>query len=267
MILPRITAPLIRLITPFKTLTPLERLLSNIALMLVVFIVWSMSHNKYFPAPIDILRAIPELVTERDLIDNYFHSLIFCFRAIGIATVISFILAYMSVLPLFSSFCSFLRKFRFLPSAGLTVVFMKLTDTMEQGMFAMMVFGVATWLIDSVIGVALSIKPEEIMYAKSLRLTRWEMMRELLIYGKADEMFRVVIGNFAMAWMLLAAIESLVKSNGGLGVVLAESVRYYKYAQVYATQLIILVSGNVLDFVLNWFLGRFFPYSQTDLSK
>lgn len=262
MIYQKVTVPLIKLVTPFKTLTPLERILSNVALMLAIIILWSYSGSRYIPAPLDILRAFPTLVVEKDLIGNYFQSLAFCFKAIAFSSVISIILAYLSVLPLFSSFCSFLRKFRFLPSAGLTALFMKITPCMEDGMFAMMVFGITTWLVDSVIGVALSIKPDEIMYAKSLRLTRWQMMRELLIFGKAAQMFMAIVGNFAMAWMLLASIESIVKANGGIGVVLAESYKYYKYAQVYAMQILILATGNALDFGLNWTSLKLFPYTK-----
>ena len=267
MIYQKITAPLIKLITPFKTLTPLERMLSNIALLLAIVLFWSYSGSKYIPAPLDVLRAFPTLFDERDLVRNYFQSLGFCFKAIFFASIISLALSYVAVLPLFSTFCSFLRKFRFLPSAGLATLFVKITPDMEHAMSAMMVFGVATWLIDSVVGVALSIKPDEIMYAKSLRLTRFQMWRELLVRGKAAQMFNAIIGNFAMAWMLLAAVENMVKANGGIGVVLADSYKYYRYDQVYAVQLIIIISGNALDFLLNWISGLLFPYTKLDEPK
>ncbi len=138
---------------------------------------------------------------------------------------------------------------------------------MESGMFAMMVFGVATWLIDSMIGVALSITPEEVMYAKSLRLSRFQMWRELLVVGKAAQMFKAIISNFAMAWMLLASVENMVKANGGIGVVLSDSYKYFRYDQVYALQVLILASGNLMDWLLNRICDRLFPYTVLDASK
>lgn len=267
MLYERLFAPIFKLFTPFKSLTKLERILSNVALVLFITILWSYGGSKYIPSPMDIIKALPTLFTEKELMRNYFQSLGFCFKAIIYSSLISLIVSYISVLPLFSSLCSFMRKFRFLPSAGLSVLFMKLTPTMDKGMLWMMVFGVTTWLIDSMVGVALSITAEEVMYAKSLRLTRFQMWRELLVYGKAAQMFNAVIGNFAMAWMLLASVEMLVKSNGGIGVVLSDCYKYYRYDQVYAVQLIILTTGNVLDMLLNMISGLLFPYTQLDTPK
>ena len=93
------------------------------------------------------------------------------------------------------------------------------------------------------------------------------MWRELLVCGKAAQMFKAIIGNFAMAWMLLASVENMVKANGGIGVVLADSYKYYRYDQVYAVQLIIITSGNALDFLLNWISGLLFPYTKLDEPK
>lgn len=124
-----------------------------------------------------------------------------------------------------------------------------------------MVFGITTWMVDGMIGVALSVSSDEVMYARSLRMTRWAAMREILIYGKAAEMFRAVISNFAMAWMLLAAVENIAKANGGIGVVLAESNKYYKFEEIYCLQIIILIAGIVIDYALNKIRTWIFPYT------
>ncbi len=238
----------LKLVTPFKGLTQLERILSTTALILLLFIGWSYSGNKYIPAPLEVLGAFPTLFSERDLVRNFAKSLLFCFEAMAYSSAISFVVCYLSVLPLFASAASFMRKFRFLPSAGLSFLFLKLSGgTMEGEMQWMMVFGVTTWLLDSMLSISLGIKPEEIMYAKSLRLNRWQMMREVLIYGKAADLCGAIVGNFAMAWMLLASVENIAKASGGIGVVLQESAKYYKYDQVYAAQFLILGIGNLLD--------------------
>lgn len=111
------------------------------------------------------------------------------------------------------------------------------------------------------IGVAMSISDEQVMYARSLRLSRWQAMKEILIFGKAADIFQCIISNFAMAWMLLAAVENIAKANGGIGVVLAESNKYYKFEEVYCLQVIILITGITVDWILNKTKGFLFPYT------
>lgn len=86
-------------------------------------------------------------------------------------------------------------------------------------------------------------------------------MRELLIYGKASNILECIISNFAMAWMLLAAVENIAKASGGIGVVLAESNKYYKFEEVYAIQLMILLTGIIIDYLLGYTKRFLFPHT------
>lgn len=257
---------MINLLTPFKTLTQKERVIGVVSLISIIMILWESSNSSFIPSPISVMMSIPKLIMSNDLIDNFMKSLFFCFKAIFYSSVISVIICYLAVIPLFTTFCQFLRKFRFLPSAGLSFLFMKISVAMESGvsgqMMYMMVFGVSTWLIDSMVGVSLSIGPEDIMYAKSLRLSRWEMMRELLIKGKAGQLIMCIISNFAIAWMLLASIENIAKADGGIGVILSDSNKYFKYEQVYAIQILILLTGISLDFILRKVKDWLIPYEK-----
>lgn len=252
---------LLGLITPFKKLSTGEKVFSTIILVVLILLLWRSSGSKYIPDPEDVLGAFPRLVFSKDIFYHFHKSLVFCFTCIGYSLLISLFFCYLSVLPLFTTLCQFLRKFRFLPSAGLSLLFMKLTGSIEGQMQWMMIFGITTWLVDSMIGVALSVTDDDIMYAKSLRLSSWQMMREILIYGKAAKLMECVISNFAMAWMLLAAIENIAKASGGIGVILAESSKYYKFEEVYAIQILILITGIFIDLVLNKLKGFLFPYN------
>jgi NitT/TauT family transport system permease protein len=169
-------------------------------------------------------------------------------------------------LPIFRSFGEFLRKFRFLPSAGLSFLFMKMSvefgGGIEQQMSFMMIWGISTWLMYSMIGIALSIGEDEIMYARSLRLSKWQMVRELLIKGKAVDILQAFIGNFAIAWMMLAYVENINKASGGIGVIISESVKYYLYDEVYAIQILILITGITIDTLLRKALVFLLPYAK-----
>lgn len=206
-------------------------------------------------------------MTNYGLFTQLMKSMSFCVEATTYAVIIGLILCYLSVIPLLRPVCDFMRKFRFLPSTGLSFLFMKLTSDIEQQMMWMMVFGVSTFLIDSFISISLSIGPDDIAYCKSLRLSRWKMVRELLIFGKASEIFAAATQQFAMAWMLIAAIENIFKSNGGIGVVLAESNKYFRLDQVYAVEIIILLTGITVDYTLRQVKLWLFPWERLKIIK
>lgn len=139
---------------------------------------------------------------------------------------------------------------------------MKITGDIQQQMLWMMIFGVCTYMTDSFIGIALSINKDDISYCKSLRLTRWQMLRETLILGKSADIFLAATQQFAIAWMLISSIENIFKTNGGIGVVLADSNKYFKFDQVYAVQIIILLTGITIDFTLRLIRSWIYPYTQ-----
>lgn len=250
------------LVKPFEIPTTRETAIGTICVIILVMLVWTSSGSEYIPKPSQVMSAFPRLFSGHELVRNFNKSLIFCFKTMLISMCIAYMIALLSVLPMFSSFCAFLRKFRFLPSMGLSIFFLKIGNGyVTSQMMYMMIFGITTWMTDSMIGIALSTSQDEVMYARSLRMSRWAAMREILIYGRAADMFKAVISNFAMAWMLLAAVENIAKANGGIGVVLAESNKYYKFEEVYAIQLLILCTGIVIDFLLNQLRLWIFPYT------
>lgn len=228
--------------------------------VVIPVLVWTILPNKVFPPLTEIIGSIPKLLEERDLVDNFWISLTFCIKSMLYSSVIAFFFMLMTRIPILQAFASFCRKFRFLPSVGLSFLFMKLTNGVQQQMLWIMVFGITAFMVDGAVGIALSINKDEVSYAKSLRLTRWQVFRELVIYSKLPQFFSMVISTFAIAWMLLASVENICKSSGGIGVVLAESGKYFHLEQVYALQLIILFTGIGLDFALNKINNALFPY-------
>lgn len=249
------------LVLPFKKLTDFERNLSIITLIAFLALFWFTSKAEYIPTPLEIARSFPRLF-EKDIVGSFIKSLGFCFKCMFNAAIISIVVTYLSVLPIFRVVAEFTRKFRFLPSTGLSFLFMKVTHNISEQQSWMMTWGITTWLVYGMIGVALSITDKDIMYAKSIKLNRWQMMRELLIKGKAADLFMVIVGNFAISWMLLSYIENISKVNGGIGVILAESNKYFKFDEVYAIQILILITGILVDWSLRLLKDFLFPYSK-----
>lgn len=231
-----------------------------LSVFLVPLMIWMVLPTHIFPPILDILGAIPKLFTTNDLVGNFIISLLFCIKSMAYASIIAFVFMLGARVPMFQSFAVFCRKFRFLPSVGLSFLFMKLTDNSSITASWLMIFGITTFMVDGAVGIALSVTKDDVSYAKTLRLSRWEIFRELIILSKLPIFFSMAISNFAIAWMLLSSIENLIKSSGGIGVVMAESQKYFHLEEVYAIQILILLTGITVDFALNWINNWLFPY-------
>lgn len=225
----------------------------------VPFLILLILPNDKFPPLVEILGAIPKLLEKNGLLINFATSFIFCIKSMFYASTIAFIFMIIARIPLFQSFSIFCRKFRFLPSVGLSFLFTRIAPAGDTASW-LMIFGISTYMIDGAVGIALSVNKDDVNYAKSLRLSRWKIFRELIVYSKLTKFFAMAIGCFAISWMLLASVENIVKANGGIGVVMAESQKYFHLEEVYAIQLLILLVGIVTDFLLNWFNNLLFPY-------
>lgn len=235
-----------------------------ISLLVVPLLIWVLLPNNIFPPILDILAAIPVMLKENDLINNFVISLTFCIKSMIYSSIIAFVFMLIARIPIFQAFAVFCKKFRFLPSIGFSFLFMKLgvkyDVNLQTQMSWMMIFGITTYMVDGAVNIALSVSKDDVNYAKSLRLSRWQIFRELIIYSKLPLFFIMAISNFAMAWMLLASVENIVKSSGGIGVVLSESGKYFKLENIYAIQILILCTGIAVDYILNFLVNLFYPY-------
>lgn len=251
---------LLTLITPFERETKFVKRCSIIFLISVIVIIWETS--AYLPSITDVLKSYPSLLNDKDIVRHFMKTLQFCINAVFYAMIIGVFISYLSIIPLFRQLCLFLKKFRFLPSVGLGFLFLQLGNGyVENQKTYMMIFAISVWMIDSMLSIALGTIGSDIVdYAKSLRLTKWQSFREVVIYGKASQMMAAGTSNFAIAWTLVAAIENITKSSGGIGVVLSESTKYFKYDQVYAVQILILITGILIDYFLNTTRKFIFPY-------
>ena len=80
-------------------------------------------------------------------------------------------------------------------------------------------------------------------------------------------MLEVVRQNGAMGWIMLTMAEGLVRSEGGLGVLLLNENRQMRLDTVYALQLTIFGVALAMDFLLAQAGSLLFPYAALTRSK
>lgn len=228
---------------------------------------WVFTGSHLLPSPLDILLGLKRMIVDKNFVGELMTSTAFCMRAMGYAIIISFIVAYLSVLPIFRPICAFVAKSRFLSTAGLTFFVGEITPDSGVKKLVMLSFVITVFLVTSMLAVVMDVKKDDLDYARTLRMNEWKAVWAVIIRGKIDMMFEVIRQNFAIAWMMLAMAESLCRSEGGVGILLTDTDKHFKLDEVFGIQIVILLVGILFDYVLKLIRVWFFPYSVLKLER
>lgn len=255
------------IVTPNKIISQRNRNIVVVAWVLVTLQYWMLTDSKFFPKPGDILASAADLIQNHGLIRELLVSTSTCFKSMGYAILISLVLAYLSVLPLFRPAVAFVGKNRFLTTIGLTVLFSQITpDTAHQKM-SLLVFGITVFLVTAMAAIVDEVTKEAKDHARTLKMHEWHVVWEVIIVGKADQMLEVIRQNFAMAWMMLAFVENICRADGGIGIILTDQNKHFHLDAVYAIQIIVLMMGIFCDWILGVIRKIFCPYAYLTLDK
>lgn len=257
----------------FNLFTP-NRILEGRVVRIMIFIqvtfvllLWSLSSMVIIPKPVDILIAMWDLIAHKELVRHFLISITLCFKAMGIAILVSLFVAYLSVLPFFRPFSSLVTKFRFLTTVGLSFLFLKLGGTTEGYKTILLTFSITVFFVTSVSGVMSSVTRDELNYARTLGMSDWRAFYEVMVLGKAHEVWGCVGQNFAISWMMLAMAENICKGDGGIGVLISDNNKHFNFEHVYAIQFLILLTGITLDHLIYKIKEFLFPYSIITLER
>lgn len=219
--------------------------------VVVILLLFEWLHNPIVPAPSKIAWAFLDLIQSGDFVDNFIQSLLLTLQAMGYSIFITMVLVYLSRIPLFGVFADFISKCRYLTLTGLVFLFTVLTDNVGQLKMSLLIFGIVPFFVTSFLSV-LDRKEIQQQINKSYvnRRTRWETLYEVIIVGKLDELFDIMRQNFAVAWMMITTVEGYDMSGGGIGTLMIKSNKQMQLAPVFATLLMVLLTGIFFDFSL-----------------
>jgi NitT/TauT family transport system permease protein len=238
------------------------------ALQAVIAIgVWTFSRSELLPSPMEIVGAFGRMVSEDNLIQELATSTILSLTAMGIATILSLLIAYATVLPVFQPFAFLVSKGRFLTLVGLSFVFTLLTSGGHQLKVSLLVFGITVFFVTSMVEVIRAIPKYEFAHARTLRMSEWQVVWEVIILGRFDQVFEVVRQNFAISWMMLTMVEGISRSEGGIGTLLLNQNKHFHLDAVFAIQVVILLMGIGLDYGIGLLKKLFCPYADLQLEK
>lgn len=212
-------------------------------------LLWYATSSAIVPKPHRILGGIVTLFSNgfaRDLM----ASLAFTFKAMSVAIAISFFLAFLYLIPAFRPLMRVVCKSRFLSTAGFTVVFAVMTPDTAHQKFALLVFCISVFQVVSFTDIMISATEDRIDYCRTMRFSSWRIVWEEMILAKRSDMLVSVRQNFAIAWVSLPMIETINRVDGGIGIVLEDLRRHFRYDQIFGVQVIVLLCGMGIDMAI-----------------
>lgn len=171
------------------------------------------------PTPVEIFDALRKLI-QKGLIVELWESSKTLIISLLLATIISTVIASMSTLAMFLPSANMISGMRFLGFAGLTYLFLLISDSAFELKVMLLTFGITVFMTTSQLAEVRSITQEERDYAATLQLKGWRAVLELFIIGRFDKILDLMRQNAAVGWTLLAMVEGITRSQGGIGAML-----------------------------------------------
>jgi ABC-type nitrate/sulfonate/bicarbonate transport system permease component len=96
-------------------------------------------------------------------------------------------------------------------------------------------------------------------------MSDWEILWEVVVLGTAADALIVLRQNAAMSLLLISFVESIERSEGGIGAMLATQDKYFRISAVMGIQLCVLALGLGQDYALGWLRLAACPFA--DLAR
>src|SRR5262245_31563077 len=218
---------------PNRSITLAARLAFAGATLVIALFAWQLAPAAV-PRPREVLAALAPLWTERGLFEQLVTSVTLNLEAIAWSSAITFGLAYLTVVPAVRPLVAGVTKLRFTGMVGWGFVLALLASGGHQLKLWMLVFGMVPFFLTSMVAVVAAIPRERFDHARTLGLSEWRIVWEVVVRGTADQALETLRHNAAMGWMMLAMVEGIVRGEGGIGVLMVDENKHLHLAGVFA---------------------------------
>lgn len=229
------------------------------------FVVWLMNPVQGIPYPSEVLHAFKRmwaLNDEKNLIYNVYVTLKLNVVGLFYASLISLIFSYISVMPLLRPVNQMMQWFRYLPIVAFNLVFLALFTIGWSMKVAMLTVGMAFFLITSMTGVIANIPKQKFELARVLNYSDWKVFYTVVFRPTLPQMIDMVAQNAAMGWIMIVAIETFNRTEGGIGAQIFSYSSTNQLAEVYVYLFIIGIIAVVEDQLFVLMKRILFPYTK-----
>ena len=231
----------------------------------VFLAVWFFNPIESLPTPPEVFRAFGRLYraeqTSQGLVYNVYTTLKLNVVGLLYSSVISLVISYLAVVPAFNPFNRMVQWLRYIPIIGFNLLFLTLFSIGWPMKVAMLTTGMTFFLVTSMTGVITAIPRMKYELARVLGYSDWQTFLSVVVRPTLPQMIDMVAQNAAIGWVMITAIETYNRTEGGIGAQIYAYNSTNQLAEVYAYLIIIGVIAVVEDGVFLLLKRVLFPYS------
>lgn len=229
---------------------------------LLLLFVWNWNKSAHLPGPLDVVHAIPRLFTEYNFLDNLLTSFFLSLAAIFFSSIFALLISYLSQIPVGRPIAVLTTKFRFSAFSGFLFMFFLMFPSGFLFKCFSLAFAVVPWVVTGNLTEFNDIEKMRYTHLRTLGISEWKIMRELIVYGKFNTVLELIRQNYAMVWMMIATVEGVYISEGGIGASLEMFRKYLSHLpDIMAIQIIVVAMAIVTDFGMSKFIKMLTPWA------
>lgn len=233
----------------------------------LALLIWWLSPWAVLPKPPEVFSALGRLWSEQGLGQELLTSVGMNLQALLMTAILSLGLSYLTVLPAIRPIVAAISKGRFLGLIGLTFVFTLMVGGGRPLKLALLVFGMTVFFITSMASVVEEIPKSAFDHARTLRMSEWRAVWDVVILGTMDKAIEVFRQNAAIGWTMLTMVEGISRSEGGVGAMLLNQNKHFHLAEVFAIQILILLVGLGQDYLIGVAKRLLCPWAELTLER
>ncbi len=228
-------------------------------------LLWIFNPIKALPYPSEVLAAFRQMWSaagSQGMVYNIWVTLKLNIVGLLLSSIISLVVAYLSVIPLFQPFNKIVQWLRYLPIVGFNLVFLTLFTIGWPMKVAMLTTGMTFFLVTSMTGVIAAIPRMKYELARVLGYNDWHLFYSVVVRPTLPQMIDMIAQNAAIGWVMITAIETYNRTEGGIGSQIYSYSSTNQLAEVYAYLIIIGIIAVLEDWLFALLKRLLFPYSQ-----
>lgn len=214
---------------------------------------WWLLKPAIFPSPLEVVLAVPRLFSD-GFSEDILSSLITNLEALVLGGLIGLPISYLSRVPQNSEgtyriivsyvehVAEFLGELRNVGSAVFYLPLMLFVAPHWTKVW-LLALGEIFFLVASMKQVVDNIPQDKFDDAYTLRMGDWRTAYYVIVRGTLADAFEVLKINAGMGWSMLMFVEGIVRSEGGIGVVITNAEKHVDYDVFFAAVGIIVILG------------------------
>lgn len=233
--------------------------------LIVLFLFWMFTPIQGMPYPGEVWEAFQRMFSSNDsnnLVYNTWVTLKLNIVGLFFASIFSLLIAYLSCLPFMQPFNQVLQWLRYLPIVAFNLVFLSIFTIGWSMKVAMLTAGMAFFLITSMTAEIGQIPKLKFELARVLNYSDWKTFWTVVVRPTLPAMIDIVAQSAAMGWVMIVAIETFNRTEGGIGAAIYSYSATNQKAEVYVYLIVIGVIAILEDQFFYWLKRIVFPYTQ-----